>query len=329
LTSAIILITPIPRAATYKAMLMDAMIDETLLRIAIVYMVFEILARMCYSIYMNLRKPCLPAGWYPQTAQGVSRFFEDALREQTGEANAPAAAAPHAGWYYSGAIAARAALSLERDAETIAVIGGHLPGGFSPLIAEEDAVKTPLGEMPLDRELGFAVSQALDCKPDRYADNTVEVLSPMAHYLFPGAQLLWLRFPADRSAFEAGRELARIAAALGRKLVVLGSTDLTHYGESYGFTPRGEGGQALAWVREQNDTRFIKAVSSGDPEAILRRAEEDRSACSAGAVLGALGFALERGAANAELLAYGTSADKSPEETPASFVGYGAFCWCR
>jgi AmmeMemoRadiSam system protein B len=276
---------------------------------------------------MNLRKPCLPAGWHPQTAQGVSRFFEDVFRTQTGGANALAAVAPHAGWHYSGAIAARAALSLERDAETVAVIGGHLPGGLSVLIAGEDAVETPLGEMPLDKELGLRVAQALDCKPDRFADNTVEVLTPMAHYLFPEAKLLWLRFPADKSAFEAGRELARIAGRLGRKLVVLGSTDLTHYGENYGFNPRGEGEKALAWVRDTNDARFIEAVISGDSGEILRRAEQERSACSAGAVLGALGFALERGAGNAELLAYGTSADQSPGTVPASFVGYGAFCW--
>jgi AmmeMemoRadiSam system protein B len=276
---------------------------------------------------MNLRKPCLPAGWHPQTAQGVSRFFEGVIRGQAEEARCVAALAPHAGWHYSGAIAARAALSLDRDAETVAVIGGHLPGGLSPLIAGEDALETPLGEMPLDGELGKAVSRALACKPDRYADNTVEVLAPMVHYLYPRAKLLWLRFPADQGAFEAGRELARIARELGRKLVVLGSTDLTHYGENYQFMPRGEGEQALAWVRETNDARFIAAVKSGDPETILRRAEEERSACSVGAVLGALGFALERGAASAGLLAYGTSADQSPGEVPPSFVGYGAFCW--
>ena len=290
-------------------------------------MVFAILARICYIICMNLRKPRLPGGWYPRSADGISCFFETIRAENPG--GALAAAAPHAGWSYSGAIAARAMLSLERDVETVVIIGGHLPAGFSPLIAGEDAAITPLGEMPLDRDLGAEVSRALGCRPDHSADNTVEVLVPMARYLFPRAQLLWLRFPADSGSFEAGRELARIAERLGRKLAVLGSTDLSHYGAHYGFMPRGEGGQALVWVREVNDARFIAAVKSGDPEAVLRRAEEDRSACSAGAVLGALGFALERGAGNAELLAYGTSADQSPGTVPDSFVGYGAFCWRR
>jgi AmmeMemoRadiSam system protein B len=320
---------PIPTAAAYRAMLVNAMIDEILLRIKLVYMVFEILARIYYSICMNLRKPRLPAGWYPRTAQGIFRFVASAFREEGEGACAVAAIAPHAGWEYSGAIAVRAALSLEQDVETVALIGGHLPGGVNFLIAGEDAVETPLGEMPLDRELGAAVAQALACKPDRSVDNTVEVLAPLAHYRFPRAQLLWLRFPADKRAFDAGREIARIAGKLHRKLVVLGSTDLTHYGESYRFAPRGEGEKALAWVREENDARFIAAVKSGDSETILRRAEEDRSACSAGAVLGALGFALERGAGNADLLAYGTSADQSPGEIPPAFVGYGAFCWRR
>jgi AmmeMemoRadiSam system protein B len=278
---------------------------------------------------MKLRKSCLPSGWYPQTAQGVSRFLEKIVLEHDSGANALAAAAPHAGWHYAGAIAARAMLSLERDAETVVLIGGHLPGGNSPLIAGEDALETPLGEAPQDMELGAAIAQALDCRPDRYADNSVEVLVPMAHYLFPRAKLLWLRFPAEANALEAGREIARIAGRLGRKLAVLGSTDLTHYGENYGFSPQGEGEKPRAWYLEVNDHRFIEAVKSGDPGAILRRAEEERSAGSAGRVLGTLGCAREIGAEIAELLAYGTSADQSPGEVPDSFVGYGAFCWRR
>jgi AmmeMemoRadiSam system protein B len=108
--------------------------------------------------------------------------------------------------------------------------------------------------------------------------------------------------------------------------VILGSTDLTHYGENYGYCPAGGGEKALAWVRDVNDAAFIAAVKTGQPQTILDRAEADRSACSAGAVLGALGFVEEAGGAKAELLAYGTSADGAGE-IPDSFVGYGALCW--
>jgi AmmeMemoRadiSam system protein B len=251
-------------------------------------------------------------------------------RGNPGDGTAVAAVAPHAGWYYSGALAARALLSLKQDADTVAVIGGHLPGGMPPLLAAEDAVETPLGTMLVDREFHTILERALDAlfqgsSPDRYGDNTVEVQLPLVHYFFPQARLLALRLPADIRSFEAGREIARIAQKLGRRLAVLGSTDLTHYGENYGFSPQGGGKKALAWVRDVNDANFIAAVKAGIPRAILDRAEEDCSACSPGAVLGALGFANEAGAVKAELLAYGTSAGSG--EVPDSFVGYGAFCW--
>jgi AmmeMemoRadiSam system protein B len=255
-----------------------------------------------------------------------------------------AAVSPHAGWYYSGAIAAAAFASLEGGAETVAILGGHLAAGSPVLAAVEDAFRTPLGLMEIDGELRDALCSALSGEgpsgasrspswaPDRYRDNTVEVLVPMARFFFPQARLLALRLPADSSSWETGRRLAAAAEGLGRKIVVLGSTDLTHYGRNYGFSPRGRGAEALAWVREVNDRRFIEAVLSGDPAAVLDRAERESSACSAGAVLGVLGFVQGRvsGASAArvrpELLAYGASADVE-DTVPDSFVGYAAIGW--
>jgi AmmeMemoRadiSam system protein B len=149
----------------------------------------------------------------------------------------------------------------------------------------------------------------------------------MVHFFFPRAKLLALRLPADSSSWETGALLAGEAGALGRKLAVLGSTDLTHYGTNYGFCPRGRGEAALKWVREVNDRRFIQAVLAGDRAAVLERAREEFSACSAGAVLGALGFAAARDFVP-RLLAYGTSAD-AEAEIPESFVGYGAIGFFR
>ena len=73
-------------------------------------------------------------------------------------------------------------------------------------------------------------------------------------------------------------------------------------------------------------------MEAGDPGEVLSRAETEHSACSAGAVLGTMGFAaaLRTGGASGagNLLGYGTSADIAmEEEVPHSFVGYGAFGW--
>ena len=272
---------------------------------------------------MNLRESCLPAGWYPKNPGEINRFLS---KFSASSGSAYAAIAPHAGWYYSGEIAARAAASLEKDIETIAVIGGHLPEGYPPLFAMEDAVNTPLGNMEIDSALRAVLLSKTGGQDDRFTDNTVEVLLPMARFFFPNASLLWLRLPAGHPSYEAGKTLAAAAKELGRKIAVLASTDLTHYGRNYGFSPKGSGPDALRWVREVNDRNFINAVESGDPAAVLERAQKDSSCCSAGAVLGAIGYASAIGTGSARLIDYGTSADAGGGmETPDSFVGYAAF----
>jgi len=267
-----------------------------------------------------LRESCLPAGWYPRDSGEISRFLSE---WSANRGAARAAIAPHAGWRYSGKIAARAVSSLDGKTDTLVVIGGHLPAGYPPLFALEDAVSTPLGAMTINAALRAALYKELDGHEDRFPDNTVEVLLPMARFFLPNASLLWLRLPAELSSFDAGKAIADAAKNAGSAIAVLASTDLTHYGPSYRFTPHGVGPEALRWTREVNDRRFIDAVESGDPAAVLERAETDSSSCSAGAVLGAMGFASARGLGPARLLEYGTSAGDG-EEIPDSFVGYAA-----
>ena len=282
---------------------------------------------------MILREPCLPPGWYPRDKGAIKEFLEPIVKpaanssQTSGRKAVPAAVAPHAGWYYSGIPAAMAVSVLDPAAETVVVIGGHLPGGMPVLSAPEDGVKTPLGTIKIDRELRELFEKQVKTRPDNYADNTVEVLLPMVHFLFPRSDLLWLRFPGELSSFDAGKLLAECAASLRRRIAVLASTDLTHYGRNYGFSPKGSGKPALDWVKKVNDAAFINAVLEGNPESVLERALEDSSACSAGAVLGTMGFTASGGKVNARLLDYRTSADMgrdSGESIPDSFVGYAA-----
>ena len=273
---------------------------------------------------MNIRDQYLPQPWYPRDPEAVRKFLVPFENSGSGSR---AAVSPHAGWYYSGRISARAVSSLDRGAETVVVIGGHLGAGSPFLFAEEEGVRTPFGVMPIDKELRDTLKNELDWKADRYQDNTIEVLLPMVHCFFPKSRLLWVRFPGDLSSYEAGKILARAALSLGRRIVVLGSTDLTHYGENYGFSPKGEGRAALDWVKNTNDAAFINAVLAGDPRELLLRADEDYSACSAGAVLGSLGFVHQAKGGKARVLEYVTSADMSDSGIPDSFVGYTAISW--
>ena len=281
---------------------------------------------------MAIRRRGLPRGWYPDDG--------DSLRELVasweGMAAAPrpgalAAVAPHAGWAFSGRIAAIALSSLlpaSKDAsspETLVVFGGHLPPGAAALAARESAYETPLGPIPADLELLSALETSLGgpaaLESDVDVDNTVEVLLPLVAAILPGRRVLWLRAPNDRSSIELGEAVCAAAASLGRSVLGLGSTDLTHYGPNYGFSPKGRGREAEAWVRDTNDRRFIEALLALDGAEAVARGEAERSACSPGAAAAALAFARASGASRAELFAYATSLELRRDE---SFVGYAA-----
>lgn len=282
---------------------------------------------------MTLRKRALPPGWYPQdpdaVREAVASWIGSHRHTACGEM-VLSVVAPHAGWYFSGMLAAEALAALP-PAECVAVIGGHLSGREPPLVAFEDAFDTPLGPVHTDPQLRDELRVELSKKGitlgiDDEADNTVEVQLPFIACLFPRSRVLWLRAPNGPAALELGAALYKAAAGLGRSLVCIGSTDLTHYGPNYGFYPAGGGPAAESWVRNTNDKRFIDALLMLDGRRALELGENEHSACSSGAAAAALAFAVSGGAAKARLLRYATSLDVRRD---ASFVGYAAVAFYR
>jgi hypothetical protein len=274
---------------------------------------------------MKIRPRSLPAGWYPAGEAQARRQIETFLRAgREPVRSACAGVAPHAGWEFSGRLACRVLSCLDPEIQTVAVIGGHLSPGDGVLAAFEEAYETPLGEVPADLELLSCLRERLPVAEDRWEDNTVEVQLPLLRHLIPSARALALRAAPSGEALALGEALAECAGRLGRKLAVIGSTDLTHYGPNYGFAPRGTGPEALAWVREHNDRRLVEALLAMQLERVLELARRERSACSAGGAVAAARFASLRGSARGRLLEYATSHDLYPG---SSFVGYAAISY--
>jgi AmmeMemoRadiSam system protein B len=216
--------------------------------------------------------------------------------------------------------------ALTRGIDTIVIIGGHMGSADRIVAAFEDAYDTPLGELEADLPLLRALSPSLDIGEDRERDNTVEVHLPFVRYLSPGTMVLGLRAPASSRAVDLGRSIADAAARLGRRVAVAGSTDLTHYGSNYDFSPAGHGAEGLRWMREVNDRRVLESMLSLDVEAALQRAQHERSACSIGGAAAAMSFARESGASRGNLVGYMTSFDVQPG---SSFVGYAGILYPR
>lgn len=277
------------------------------------------------SVQSKLRPRSLPPGWYPaggtETRRRLERFLS--ALPPGDAAGAWAGVAPHAGWEFSGRLACRVVRALA-GAQTIVVVGGHLASGDGVLAAGEEGYETPLGTLPADLELLAGLRDRLPVAQDRWADNTVEIQLPILRHLAPGARALGLRAAPSRDALVLGEALAAAADRLGRSVAVLGSTDLTHYGPNYGFTPRGTGSQALQWVREENDRHLVDALVNLELERVLELARRDHSACSAGGAVAAARYAAVRGAAAGRLLEYATSHEVMPG---SSFVGYAAIIY--
>jgi len=274
---------------------------------------------------MRVRPRSLPPGWYPGGEQQTVRSIEEFRRSsEKPSGSAIAGVAPHAGWDFSGSIACHVFQSISRDVQTIVVVGGHLAPHSGLLAAFEEGYETPLGVLAADVELLELLRQNLSLGEDRYADNTVEIQLPLLKYLHPEARALHLRASPSAEALQLGVELAAAAERLNRNIAVVGSTDLTHYGDNYGFTPRGTGAQAVKWVKEVNDRRIIDALLAMELEKALDLAGREHSACSAGGAVAAARFAQQTGTPRGELLEYRTSYDLSPSPF---FVGYAGIIY--
>jgi AmmeMemoRadiSam system protein B len=183
-----------------------------------------------------------------------------------------------------------------------------------------DAFETPLGNAETDRDFLANLTAHLPCGADAARDNTVEVQLPFVKSAFPHARVAGLRVPPSRSAADLGRFLAKLCAAPGEKVpVIIASTDLTHYGPNYDFTPHGAGPRAAKWAREKNDMPFLEALAAMDYQEVLRRGHEEHAACSSGAAAAAAVCAAELGLSG-RILRYASSLEK---HNSSSFVGYG------
>ena len=274
---------------------------------------------------MRVRKRYLPPGWYPGAEEQIRDAIECMARSfPSVTATAIAGVVPHAGWEFSGSLALEVLSRISRSMDTMVIIGGHLGPADGILCAFEDEYETPLGSIPADLELLGQIRAALPVREDRHADNPVEVQLPFVRHLFPDVRVLGMRVSPSADAARLGAAITKAALKLGRRVAVVGSTDLTHYGHSYGFAPAGTGPQALRWVRDVNDRRLIESLLAMDFDDALQKALRERSACSVGGALAAVSFAQDNGVEQGRLVRYMTSFDVHPAE---SFVGYAGILY--
>jgi AmmeMemoRadiSam system protein B len=280
---------------------------------------------------MNRRKRILPRGWYPWDGEDCKKEIESYLEGWSPPGlsmRGLGGIVPHAGWYFSGRLAARVFRSLKSDrkVECVVVYGGHLSSEDLPRIVAEEFWETPLGDIEIHTNFVKNLMKRIETKKESPSsgDNTIEIQLAMVKHFYPEAKLLAIRSPLSLKAKALGEAVAEIAREEGIHILVIGSTDLTHYGPNYGFLVKGIGPSAVEWVKKENDRGFVDCALKLDIEGLLRHALENDSACSAGAAASAMATCKSLGAEKGILLDYYTSYDVLPDE---SFVGYAGILY--
>lgn len=284
---------------------------------------------------MNIRRPLLAGTWYPDSPSecvAMIRSFGHRRLETPLPTKPVASLIPHAGWMYSGRIAFHALEPLAHNAQqidTIVLFAGHLGISSPPTIMIRGSYWTPFGTIPNDdplaEALGNAISEVQPETPDDHSqDNAAEVQFPLIKHLFPNAALLVVGVPPHPVAITIASHVHDIAKRLQRRIVALGSTDLTHYGPNYGWSPHGIGRDAEVWVRNQNDASFISDAVAMQTDGLIQNSLSRRNACCPGAAAAAIRFAHLCNVTEGTLVEHALSSDVHPS---TSFVGYAGIVY--
>ena len=270
---------------------------------------------------MQTRKPVVAGQFYADDKRTCLREVKTCLEDRNLPDQLPeaivAGIVPHAGWMFSGDVAAmvfKSIHSVHPHVDTFIIFGAaHYPCGDTAAVYGRGAWQTPLGKIAIDEKAASAIiascSHAKQNEEAHQFEHSIEVAAPFVQYLFPEATFVPIMVPPMEFAVEFGNEVGEVISKLdgGKKIVCIGSTDLTHYGPRYGFAPMGVGEAATKWAKEVNDKEFIEYALAMNAEKILHTAEKNQNACGAGAAAATISAAKKLGKTKGYLLAHTNS----------------------
>lgn len=270
----------------------------------------------------NLRPSPIAGIWYEGNPQALATSIDSYLDQaKTPELDGKVIAvmSPHAGHRYSGPVAGSAFASVRGESpDLVAVISPMHHPYFEPiLVTAHEAYSTPLGNIPVARELvdqlddylhtelGVGISPVFEDP-----EHSLEIVLPfLQRALTRDFRLLpiMLRDQSARMAETLGHSIARILQ--GTNSLLVASTDLSHF-----FSEE----EACAY-----DAEMLKQVETFNPKGIFQTEKEKTGfACGSGALAAVLWAARDLGADTIKVLHHATSGTVTGEFDRV--VGYGA-----
>ena len=275
---------------------------------------------------MKLRRAQVAGSFYSGTKTALTSEIEECFTHRLGPGRLPTLAqvgerrlvglvCPHAGYIYSGPVAAKSYFELARDGkpDKIVIIGpNHTGAGSGVSMMSEGIWETPLGQAEIDSETAGAISKESDIIDlDDHAhlhEHSIEVQLPFLQYVlkakFDFVPICMMMQDLETSA-EVGEAVGR--ALKGKNALIIASSDMTHY-ES-------------ADSAKRKDRLAIDAILALDDAKLQETVESHRiSMCGHGPVASMIAASKVLDAKTAQLLGYSTSGDITGDNIEV--VGY-------
>jgi AmmeMemoRadiSam system protein B len=280
---------------------------------------------------VRVRRPCQAGAFYEGNAESLKRQIRNCFLNKLGPGQLPTVVengqrgvvgliCPHAGYMFSGSVAAHSyyQLAIDGKPDLVFILGPNHTGlGSGLAVMNEGVWRTPLGDVEIDAEAANQVVQEskivdVDEAAHNY-EHSIEVQLPFLQYLYGGGfKIVPICFLMQdlNSAREVGEALAKIAAQ--RNAVMIASSDMTHY------EPQEKA--------QSKDLKALEAVEAMDEARFYSIIESQRvTACGYGPIGALVTAAKSLGVKEAKLLCYKTSGDVIGDYS--SVVGYAAVCF--
>ncbi len=275
---------------------------------------------------MKVRHPAVAGSWYAGTSSGLREQIEKCFTHKLGPGELPKVVeegprdlvglvCPHAGYAYSGPVAAHAYYELAKDGkpDTIVIFSPNHTGQGSALsIMNEGVWRTPLGDVDIDSETADRIlreSRIVDVDDRAHAyEHSIELQLPFLQYLYASAfKLVPISFLMQdlESSRDVGQATAKVLS--GKNALVIASTDMTHYEPQKRANDKDR--MAIDAAIKMDENQYYTIVES---LAI--------STCGYGPTIAAITAAKGLGAKKAQMLCYKTSGDITGDFS--AVVGY-------
>lgn len=266
-----------------------------------------------------IRKPVVAGQFYPNSKEKLEAMISSLLKDNpvsgVARRSVKGVVLPHAGYQYSGAVAAQTVSCCELK-DTLIILGPNHTGLGKPFsVMTEGSWHTPLGDVAIDSTLAQAiVAGSSYLKADtlaHHSEHSIEVLIPFLQFFKKEIRIVPIVIAhAEAPAYKKiADDIVGAVNKLGRAddISFVASSDMTHYEP-----------QKSA---QKKDRQAIEAIEHLDMESLLGCVESfDITMCGVAPVSVMLEIVKKLGAREAHLVKYQTSGDASGDYN--SVVGY-------